>query len=81
MTQDPTRGEMETALAPLVRQWEADKMDVQSAIHWFATNHYGGKSSNLYEALSSSKYKPGMSEYLPDGVGLYLYEALEDYFQ
>ena len=62
---DPTRAQM---LRALVRafSWLRDdqgdtgwKFDVEAAIYWFAYNWHSGQWSNLYSALSVSKYKPG----------------------
>ena len=52
---DPTRDEMLTALAG------ADEFEVEAAIYWFAADWHGGQSSNLYSALSTSRYRPGMA--------------------
>jgi hypothetical protein len=49
---------MLTALA----QSGADEFDIEAAIYWFATDWHGGQWSNLYSALSTSPYKPGLSE-------------------
>ena len=37
----------------------------EEAIYWFASDWYGGQWSNLYSALSTSQYHPGM---MADGV-------------
>ena len=64
---DPTRDEMLTALAG------ADEFDIEAAIYWFANDWHGGQWSNLYSALSTSPYRPGLSESgCPD-------EALDSY--
>ena len=55
---DPTRDEMLTALA----QSGADEFDIEAAIYWFASDWHGGQWSNLYSVLSTSPYKPGLSE-------------------
>jgi hypothetical protein len=65
---DPTRDEMLTALAG------ADEFEVEAAIYWFAADWHGGQSSNLYSALSTSRYRPGTLESCcPD-------EALDCYY-
>jgi hypothetical protein len=67
---DPTRDEMLTALA----QSGADEFDIEAAIYWFSTDWHGGQWSNLYSALSTSPYKPGLSEHCcPD-------EAMDCYY-
>jgi len=53
---DPTREEMLTALSG------ADEFDIEAAIYWFANDWHGGQFSNLYSALSTSPYRPGLSE-------------------
>jgi hypothetical protein len=55
---DPTRDEMLTALAGA----GADEFDIEAAIYWFAADWHGGQWSNLYSALSTSPYRPGLSE-------------------
>ena len=55
---DPTRDEMLTALA----QSRADEFDIEAAIYWFANDWHGGQWSNLYSALSTSPYRPALSE-------------------
>ena len=53
---DPTRDEMLTALAG------ADEFDIEAAIYWFANDWHGGQWSNLCSALSTSPYRPALSE-------------------
>ena len=53
---DPTRDEMLTALKG------ADEFDAEAAIYWFANDWHGGQWSNLYSALSTSPYRPALSE-------------------
>ena len=62
---DPTREEMESHLKESGKGFddpneeEANEFDRQEAIHYFATLYHGGQSSNLYSALSTSKFRPG----------------------
>lgn len=61
--QDPTRDEMLAHLNSVVNESEEyDEIDFEQAIYWFAADYHGGQTSNLYEALSQSPYKPGMLE-------------------
>ena len=81
MNQDPTRNEMLTFLCGFYPH-EAEQFDREEAIYWFANDWHGGQSSNLYSALSTSEYKPGMNERCPpaDSVDAMMYEALETKF-
>ena len=81
--EDPTRKEMEKFLESKKKALEAEEFDVQVAIHYYASEYHSGQSSNLYSALSTSKYKPGRSESSADDVsdqaGM-LYNELQDKF-
>jgi hypothetical protein len=81
--QDPTRKEMEKFLEGKKKALEAEDFDVQVAIHYYASEYHSGQSSNLYSALSTSKYKPGRSESgaedVSDQAGM-LYNELQDKF-
>jgi len=75
---DPTREEMAEHIATHPYANEFDEGDKAQAMHWFAANNHGGKSSNLYSALSSSHYRPGILERGPNTFGskeLYLHLA------
>jgi len=56
MSQDPTHDEMTEFLTS---QGCDDTFDREEAIYWFAYSWHGGQWSNLYSALSMSKYSPG----------------------
>ena len=58
---DPSADEMRKFLKKEFSQQldETDDIDVESAIYWFANDYHGGQSSDLYSALSTSKFKPG----------------------
>ena len=81
--EDPTRKEMEKFLEGKKKALEAEDFDIQVAIHYYASEYHSGQSSNLYSALSTSKYKPGRSESSADDVsdqaGM-LYNELQDKF-
>jgi hypothetical protein len=88
MNQDPTAQEMRDYLRQQFGS-ECDPVDdmtlsfpVECAIYWFANDWHSGQSSNLYSALSTSEYKPGMAENGPelDSVDAMMYEALETQF-
>lgn len=57
---DPTREEMISFLKSLPFADEFGDDDREVAIYWFANHYHSGQSSNLYEALSSSPFEPGM---------------------
>lgn len=61
---DPTKAEMEAFLACMVSDGGSvvDDPDLQGAIWWFAVDHHTGQGSNLYSAMSVSRYKPGALE-------------------
>ena len=80
---DPTRKEMEKFLEGKKKEYDAEDFDIQAAIHYYASEYHSGQSSNLYSALSTSKYKPGRSESgaedVSDACGM-LYSELQDKF-
>ena len=61
---DPTKEEMEAFLKQefmnQVDSPEVIDFDIAAAIYWFAHDYHGGQASNLYSALSTSEYKPGL---------------------
>lgn len=80
--EDPTREEMEACLASHPFASEHDPFEREEAMYWFASNWHGGQGSNLYMALSSSGYKPGLFSRHVDreSVAGMLYEELESVF-
>jgi hypothetical protein len=45
------------------------RFDIEEAIYWFAAAYHGGQWTNLYAALSTSDYTPGMFQNMPnDGL-------------
>jgi len=56
---DPTYREMKDLLGKSVHLYEYDTFDIEEAIYWFANDWHDGQLSNLYSALSTSKFKPG----------------------
>jgi hypothetical protein len=80
MNTDPTLTEMREYLNGLFND-ELDEFDREEAIYWFAANWHGGMSSNLYEAICSSQYKPGPLRDGPDSeMAKGAYDELEHYF-
>jgi hypothetical protein len=71
---DPTRDETLTALQG------ADEFDIEAAIYWFANDWHGGQWSNLYSALSTSPYRPGLSESCCPDEALDCYDVLMSSF-
>lgn len=57
--QDPTKEEMLSYLQKMYGREEGFKDDAEVAIYWFANFYHGGQSSNLYSALSTSRFRPG----------------------
>lgn len=57
MNKDPSYKEMVEHLSSYDKA--LDEVTIAAAIYHFAASHHGGQSSNLYEALSNSPYKPG----------------------
>lgn len=84
---DPTRDEMLYNLNYFYDEFgdslEPNKIefDIEASIYWFSNDYHQGQSSNLYEALSSSPYRPGQLEtsesYRSDSeIGSEMYENL-----
>jgi hypothetical protein len=73
---DPTRDEMLSALA----QSSADEFDIEAAIYWFASDWHSGQWSNLYSALCTSPYKPGLSEVSCPDEAMDCYDTLVSNF-
>ncbi|MFW5847783.1 MAG: hypothetical protein ACOCVF_02575 [bacterium] len=78
---DPTKGEMVAFLRGNFENY--DDFSAEEAIYWFGYDYHGGQDSNLYSALSTSKYKPSPlmnnSDDL-DGLSKMMYEALVNNF-
>lgn len=55
---DPSRQEMVQHIKGVYGR-EADPFDIEEAIYWFSNDYHSGQGSNLYRALSMSKYRPG----------------------
>ena len=79
---DPTHAEMEDFLYHNWDPKEITQFDVEEAIYWFAHDHHGGQTSNLYSVLSTSKFKPGAyNTGLPDdSISLDMYTRLVEEF-
>ncbi len=80
---DPTMHDMFAFLTELACDeiHEEHDVDREEAIYWFAANYHGGQSSNLYEALSQSRYSPGPCSSGPaEGLAQDFYDALELYY-
>ena len=77
---DPTADEMRKFLhEDIETPTDTDEtFSIEAAIYWFATDWHSGQSSNLYSALSTSQYKPGMTESAPDCISQDYYDALEE---
>lgn len=57
--QDPTKAAMlETLRDPRHAIWEFSELAIEAGIYWYATQHHGGQSTNLYSASSTSEYTP-----------------------
>ncbi len=57
--QDPSKDEMFNYLRQMYGNEEGFRDDAEVAIYWFANFYHGGQSSNLYSALSTSRFSPG----------------------
>ena len=57
--QDPSKDEMFEYLRQMYGNEEGFRDDAEVAIYWFANFFHGGQSSNLYSALSTSRFSPG----------------------
>ena len=78
---DPTREEMLEVLDAVPFADEFCEVDRDEAIYWFANDWHGGKSSNLYSALSTSPFWPGPIAKGPEEAAAMLYEELEAAFR
>jgi len=77
-TKDPTAEEMREYLVSQYGEYEENKFDIEAAIYWFASMHYGGQNTYLYSALSTSDYSPGAAERAPIPGGDIKYTYLLD---
>lgn len=68
MASDPTAQDMRDALSKLTSSYELEEFDIEEAIYWFSNDYHGGQSSNLYSALSASRFRPGLIERGPSGT-------------
>ncbi len=50
---------------------EESEFEVEEAIYWFANDFHGGQGSNLYSALSTSEYSPGLIASGPEDTFMY----------
>lgn len=72
---DPTRLEM----IEYLNQQGCNSFEAEQAIYWFAHDWHGGQGSNLYSALSCSRYRPGPCEAGVSGsLAEIAYELLEE---
>lgn len=81
--QDPTRSEMRAHLQTWPFISEADEVDIEEAIYWFAYGWHSGQYSNLYSALSTSEHRPSpIASYIPkDGISYLLMCELEQHYK
>ena len=79
---DPTHEEMTEFLATQTCG-EDMRDDIEIAIYWFAMYWHSGQSSNLYSALSTSPYHPGMDGRLEgeSDTVQHMFDALEAGFR
>ena len=81
--QDPTLEEMRDHLQMVMTDSQLDweEIDAEEAIYWFASAYHSGQSSNLYAALSASKYTPSPMHSGPSGMdAIEMYHELIDKF-
>ena len=81
---DPTKEELYKALhlPPDGRTDGELNIDAERAIYWFANDWHGGQTSNLYSILSTSPYRPSISELGCDGdESGDCYDQLEEAFK
>jgi len=68
----------------MVDSGEGMNFSIESAIYWFANDYHNGGGSELYQILSTSKFRPGPSHRSVDDEGdeidKMMYEELERYF-
>jgi hypothetical protein len=57
---------------------DADPIEIECALYWWAANHHEGQWSAMYSILSTSLYKPGLIERgpEPDTDAEMIYEAM-----
>ena len=79
---DPTHEEMTEFLATQTCGEDMSD-DIEIAIYWFAMYWHSGQSSNLYSALSTSPYHPGMDGRLEgeSDTVQHMFDALEAGFR
>lgn len=63
MLNNPTRQEIDAAIASWHNVNELDEFDIEQAIYWFAADYHTGLWSNLYSVASTSKYRPSPLEF------------------
>ena len=73
---DPTYREMFDYLAGNAGGEDDIRFDIEEAIYWFAADYHGGQGSNLYSALSTSEFSPGMNARRPYAGAKLLYDIL-----
>ena len=80
--QDPTRAEIDAAIAAYPFRDEVDAFDIEEAIYAFASDWHGGQASNLYSVLSTSPFRPGAmwSGCDAESAAQYIYDHLDDIF-
>ena len=87
LSKDPTAAELLAHTETLREDLGSDAgpawdFSVACAIYWFANDWHGGQGSNLYSALSTSKYRPSRSEcgvsVADDYDAWEIYHALQD---
>lgn len=79
MTRDPTLQEMRAFLSSYTGTSEFE-FDVEAAIYWYSVHYHGGQGSNLYLAICTSPYRPGMFEVNIPNEAEHLYLALQQEF-
>jgi len=57
-TSDPTFKEMYNYLKKQYKGLGFDDGSARAAIYWFAYNYHGGMSSNVYQSIPKTEYKP-----------------------
>lgn len=59
VNEDPSKRDMLSLLRSKYDRLGYDENSAEIAMYWFAYEYHGGQWSNLYSALSTSKYRPG----------------------
>ena len=79
MSKDPTYHEMRSFLEQCRMTNEHSKLDMEEAIYWYAVDHHGGQTTNLYAAVSSlCPFKPSLlSRGVSEGPAMDLYIELQ----